>query len=99
MFEQISLLVGTVNASSSVGLVICASPHRVPQYSDVYFQLRHNVLAQTADFGKRQSSKDKAMWRLVLRHRHRSQILGSPSKYSQRHRERGCAYNVEEMRW
>ena len=38
-----------------------------------------------------------AMWTLELRHHHHSQILGSPSKYSQRHREQGCAYNVKEM--
>lgn len=35
------------------------------------------------------------MWTLDLRHHHHSQILGSPSKYSQRHTEQGCAYNVK----
>lgn len=39
------------------------------------------------------------MWTLELRYHHHSQILGSPSKYSQRHREQGCAYNVKEMRF
>lgn len=35
------------------------------------------------------------MWTRELRYHRHSQILGSPSKYSQRHREHGCAYNVK----
>lgn len=81
-----------------VSLVFCAVRHSVPQYSDVYFQLRQNVLVQIVVSGKKQNLKDMAMWTLELRHHHHSQTLGSPSKYSQRHREQGHAYNVEEMR-
>lgn len=82
-----------------VSLVFCAVQHRVPRYSDVCFQLRQSVPVQTVGIGKRQNSKHMATWTPELRHRHRSQIRGSPSKYSQRHREQGCACDAEEMRW
>lgn len=82
-----------------VSLAVCATQHNVPQYSDVYFQLRQNVLVQTVGIGKKLNLKDTAMWTLDLRHHHHSQTLGSPSKYSQRHREQGCAYNVKEIKW
>lgn len=73
--------------------------HSVPRCSDVYFQLRQNVPVQTAGIGKKQNLEDMSTWTLELRYHHHSQILGSPSKYSQRHREQGCAYNVKEMRF
>ena len=76
-------------------LVLCAGQHSVPQYSDVYFRLRQNALVQTAGIGRRPNSRNKATWTLELRHHRHSQTLDSPSKYSQMHREQGCAYNVK----
>lgn len=74
-----------------------ATQHSVPRYSDVYFQWRQNVLAQSVGTGRKQKLTGMVMWTRELRHHRHSQILGSPSEYSQRHKGQESAYNVKEI--
>lgn len=80
-----------------VSQLCCTAQHGLPQYLDVYFQLRQTCLAQTVGNWRTLNSKDIVMWTLESRHHRHFQKLGSLSKYSQRHREQEFAYNVKKI--
>lgn len=64
----------------------------VPRCSDVYFQWRQSVPAQTAATATRPNLRRTAEWTPELRLRRRFQTPDWPSACSQRRRGRGCAY-------
>lgn len=65
--------------------------HRVPRCSDGYFQIQR-APAGTVGTGRRQNWKRKATWTPELKHRHRFQTPGSPSRCSQRRKAPESAY-------
>ena len=87
-------------AAAIRGVGVVGGRHRLPQYLDVYSQMGQTCPARTAGTATTQSSNPStASWTLGSKcHRH-SQTLGSLSRYSQRHRERGRAYRNRQRRW
>lgn len=80
---------------SAVSL-FCAARHRVPRCSDGCFQIQ-SAPAGTVGTGRRRNWKRKATWTPELKHRHRFQTPGSPSRCSQRRKAPESAYKVKEM--